>query len=122
MPSTRPSSSKRSTRSPKPRPTTTTTTARIRPDPTPFCQNPTRFWDLILECLASYANAILMKILELGCGEKAEYRVAWNGCVLHSRVSGVYVLCLKTIFFVELCPPETRKLLERLVNYVIYEN
>ncbi|XP_062153725.1 E3 ubiquitin protein ligase RIN2 isoform X1 [Alnus glutinosa] len=31
------------------------------------------------------------------------------------------VLCLKTIFFVELYPSETRKLLERLINYVIYK-
>ncbi|OAY48146.1 E3 ubiquitin protein ligase RIN2 [Manihot esculenta] len=30
-------------------------------------------------------------------------------------------LCLKTIFFVELYPSETRKLMERLVNYVIYK-
>ncbi|XP_059449778.1 E3 ubiquitin protein ligase RIN2 isoform X1 [Corylus avellana] len=31
------------------------------------------------------------------------------------------VLCLKNIFFVELYPSETRKLLERLINYVIYK-
>ncbi|KAM1708798.1 hypothetical protein TB2_001677 [Malus domestica] len=31
------------------------------------------------------------------------------------------VLCLKTIFFVELYPSETRKLIERLINYVIYK-
>ncbi|KAF5480259.1 hypothetical protein F2P56_001022 [Juglans regia] len=31
------------------------------------------------------------------------------------------VLCLKTIFFAELYPSETRKLLERLINYVIYK-
>lgn len=31
------------------------------------------------------------------------------------------VLCLKTIFFLELYPSETRKLLERLINYVIYK-
>ncbi|KAJ9140004.1 hypothetical protein P3X46_030692 [Hevea brasiliensis] len=30
-------------------------------------------------------------------------------------------LCLKTIFFVELYPSETRKLVERLINYVIYK-
>lgn len=30
-------------------------------------------------------------------------------------------LCLKTIFFVELYPSETRKLMERLINYVIYK-
>lgn len=33
----------------------------------------------------------------------------------------VYTFHLQTIFFVELYPPETRKLLERLVNYVIYK-
>ncbi|KAK9292403.1 hypothetical protein L1049_020370 [Liquidambar formosana] len=31
------------------------------------------------------------------------------------------ILCLKTIFFVELYPSETRKLVERLINYVIYK-
>ncbi|KAF3433143.1 hypothetical protein FNV43_RR24245 [Rhamnella rubrinervis] len=31
------------------------------------------------------------------------------------------VLCVKTIFFVELYPSETRKLVERLINYVIYK-
>ncbi|XP_009372881.1 E3 ubiquitin protein ligase RIN2 isoform X1 [Pyrus x bretschneideri] len=31
------------------------------------------------------------------------------------------VLCLKTIFFVELYSSETRKLIERLINYVIYK-
>ncbi|KAF2311697.1 hypothetical protein GH714_026109 [Hevea brasiliensis] len=30
-------------------------------------------------------------------------------------------LCLKTIFFVELYPSETQKLVERLINYVIYK-
>ncbi|KAJ9164057.1 hypothetical protein P3X46_023674 [Hevea brasiliensis] len=30
-------------------------------------------------------------------------------------------VCLKTIFFVELYPSETRKLMERLINYVIYK-
>ncbi|KAF7836333.1 E3 ubiquitin protein ligase RIN2 [Senna tora] len=30
-------------------------------------------------------------------------------------------LCLKTIFFTELYPSETRKLVERLINYVIYK-
>ncbi|GKV17588.1 hypothetical protein SLEP1_g28068 [Rubroshorea leprosula] len=31
------------------------------------------------------------------------------------------ILSLKTIFFSELYPSETRKLLERLINYVIYK-
>ncbi|KAF5743597.1 RPM1 interacting protein 2 isoform 1 [Tripterygium wilfordii] len=31
------------------------------------------------------------------------------------------ILCLKNIFFVELYPSETRKLVERLINYVIYK-
>ncbi|KAJ4706225.1 E3 ubiquitin protein ligase RIN2 [Melia azedarach] len=31
------------------------------------------------------------------------------------------ILCLKTIFFVELYPAETRKFVERLINYVIYK-
>lgn len=31
------------------------------------------------------------------------------------------ILCLKTIFFVELYASETRKLVERLINYVIYK-
>uniref|UniRef100_A0A5B6YVH1 RING-type E3 ubiquitin transferase n=1 Tax=Davidia involucrata TaxID=16924 RepID=A0A5B6YVH1_DAVIN len=31
------------------------------------------------------------------------------------------ILCLKTIFFAELYPSETRKLVERLINYVIYK-
>ncbi|KAF8379246.1 hypothetical protein HHK36_028678 [Tetracentron sinense] len=31
------------------------------------------------------------------------------------------ILCLKTIFFVQLYPSETRKVVERLVNYVIYK-
>ncbi|XP_059624852.1 E3 ubiquitin protein ligase RIN2-like [Cornus florida] len=31
------------------------------------------------------------------------------------------ILCLKTIFFVELYPSETRKLVERFINYVIYK-
>ncbi|OAY30501.1 E3 ubiquitin protein ligase RIN2 isoform X3 [Manihot esculenta] len=30
-------------------------------------------------------------------------------------------LCLKTIFFVELYPAEARKLMERLINYVVYK-
>ncbi|WCJ36482.1 E3 ubiquitin protein ligase RIN2 [Euphorbia peplus] len=30
-------------------------------------------------------------------------------------------LCLKTIFFVELYPSESRKLMERLINYIIYK-
>lgn len=33
----------------------------------------------------------------------------------------VYTFHMQTIFFVELYPPETRKLLERLINYVIYK-
>ena len=33
----------------------------------------------------------------------------------------VYIFHLQTIFFVELYPSETRKLLERLVNYIIYK-
>ncbi|XP_021909415.1 E3 ubiquitin protein ligase RIN2-like [Carica papaya] len=31
------------------------------------------------------------------------------------------ILCLKTIFFIELYPSETKKLAERLINYVIYK-
>lgn len=33
----------------------------------------------------------------------------------------VFVFNMQTIFFVELYPSETRKLMERLVNYVIYK-
>uniref|UniRef100_A0A7N0V148 RING-type E3 ubiquitin transferase n=1 Tax=Kalanchoe fedtschenkoi TaxID=63787 RepID=A0A7N0V148_KALFE len=33
----------------------------------------------------------------------------------------LFILCFKSIFFVELYPSETRKLAERLVNYVIYK-
>lgn len=32
-----------------------------------------------------------------------------------------FFLWLQTIFFVELYPSETRKLVERLINYVIYK-
>ncbi|OWM79455.1 E3 ubiquitin protein ligase RIN2-like [Punica granatum] len=34
---------------------------------------------------------------------------------------GLLLLCLKTVFFVELSSSEIRKLLERLVNYVVYK-
>ncbi|XP_008786977.2 E3 ubiquitin protein ligase RIN2-like [Phoenix dactylifera] len=44
--------------------------------------------------------------------------------LLASSVLNVFVLvilCLKTIFFVQLYPSETRKVLEHLINYVIYK-
>ncbi|XP_050223307.1 E3 ubiquitin protein ligase RIN2 [Mercurialis annua] len=44
--------------------------------------------------------------------------------LLASFVFNVFILlnlCLKTIFFVELYPSETRKLMERLINYIIYK-
>ncbi|KAK4745467.1 hypothetical protein SAY87_011779 [Trapa incisa] len=37
------------------------------------------------------------------------------------NVFGFLLLCIKTIFFVELSSSEIRKLLERLVNYVVYK-
>lgn len=30
-------------------------------------------------------------------------------------------LCMQTVFFVQLYPPESRKVLECLVNYVVYK-
>ncbi|XP_065871327.1 E3 ubiquitin protein ligase RIN2 [Euphorbia lathyris] len=44
--------------------------------------------------------------------------------LLANFVFNVFILlnlCLKTIFFVELYPSESRKLMERLINYIIYK-
>ncbi|KAM3730422.1 hypothetical protein ACB098_12G086400 [Castanea mollissima] len=58
------------------------------------------------------------RVIELLSGSYATIGLLTNFVL---NVFVLLVLCLKTIFFVELYPPETRKLLERLVNYVIYK-
>lgn len=58
------------------------------------------------------------RVIELLSGSHATVGLLTNFVL---NVFVLLVLCLKTIFFVELYPPETRKLLERLVNYVIYK-
>ncbi|GMY07801.1 E3 ubiquitin protein ligase RIN2 isoform X2 [Fagus crenata] len=58
------------------------------------------------------------RVIELLSGSYATIGLLTNFVL---NVFVLVVLFLKTIFFVELYPSETRKLLERLVNYIIYK-
>ncbi|KAK3221006.1 hypothetical protein Dsin_014976 [Dipteronia sinensis] len=58
------------------------------------------------------------RAIELVLGSYATYTLLGN-FVLNAFV--LLILCLKTIFFVKLYPSETRKFVERLINYVIYK-
>ncbi|XP_059666951.1 E3 ubiquitin protein ligase RIN2-like [Cornus florida] len=56
--------------------------------------------------------------LELLLGSYTTIALLAN-CALNVFI--LLILCLKTIFFVELYPSESRKLVERLINYVLYK-
>ncbi|XP_041007635.1 E3 ubiquitin protein ligase RIN2-like isoform X1 [Juglans microcarpa x Juglans regia] len=58
------------------------------------------------------------RVIELLLGSYATIGLLTNFVL---NVFVLLVLCLKTLFFAELYPSETRKLLERLINYVIYK-
>ncbi|KAI9160790.1 hypothetical protein LWI28_011584 [Acer negundo] len=58
------------------------------------------------------------RAIELVLGSYATYTLLGN-FVLNAFV--LLILCLKTIFFIKLYPSETRKFVERLINYVIYK-
>lgn len=58
------------------------------------------------------------RALELVLGSNVTVALLANFAL---NVFGLVVLGLKTLFFVQLYPSETRKVLERLVNYVIYK-
>ncbi|KAL5746027.1 hypothetical protein ACOSP7_027173 [Xanthoceras sorbifolium] len=60
----------------------------------------------------------LDRAIELVLGSYATYTLLGN-FLLNAFV--LLILCLKTIFFVKLYPSETRKFVERLINYVIYK-
>ncbi|KAB1210858.1 E3 ubiquitin protein ligase RIN2 [Morella rubra] len=71
---------------------------------------------LITENFIHSGNA--SRVIELLLGSYATIGLLTNFVL---NVFVLLVLCLKTIFFVELYPSETRKLLERLINYIIYK-
>lgn len=59
-----------------------------------------------------------MRVLELVLGSNVTVAMLVNFVL---NVFALVVLCLKTLFFVQLYPSETRKVLERLINYVLYK-
>ncbi|GAV79119.1 CUE domain-containing protein/zf-RING_2 domain-containing protein [Cephalotus follicularis] len=71
---------------------------------------------LIAENFGNLENA--SRALELLLGSYATVGLLANFVL---NVFILLILCLKTIFFVNLYPSETRKLVERLINYVIYK-
>ncbi|XP_031268080.1 E3 ubiquitin protein ligase RIN2-like [Pistacia vera] len=83
---------------------------------TEFSLHKLRTDGLIGENLVDLENA--NHALELFLGSYATVALLANFAL---NVFILLILCLKTIFFVELYPSETRKFVERLINYVIYK-
>ncbi|KAJ7949503.1 E3 ubiquitin protein ligase RIN2 [Quillaja saponaria] len=60
----------------------------------------------------------ISRLIELLFGSYATFGIVANFLI---NIFILLILCLKTIFFTELYPSEIRKLIERLINYVIYK-